>query len=113
MIVRVLAGLAALVGLVVFVSAKSAIHEIESFVLFLIAAVLFSGAEIVLAISRATSQLRGVVREAVAAVRVASGADQGQESAEAQPPVARQLGHWAGEIATECVKQNETPAGRI
>ncbi|MDB5384790.1 MAG: hypothetical protein JWM11_436 [Planctomycetaceae bacterium] len=47
-----LSGLAFLVGMAVLIAAKSAIHEIEAFILFLIAAVLFVGAAVVKAIMK-------------------------------------------------------------
>ena len=47
----VLAALAFLAGFAIFASSKSAIHEIEAFVLFIVSAVFLSGAAIVGAIS--------------------------------------------------------------
>ena len=49
-IMFVLAVLAFVVGFVILAGAKGAVHEIEAFVLYLIAAVLFSGAAVVDAI---------------------------------------------------------------
>jgi len=53
----VLCAFALLVGTVILLAARSAIHEIEAFVLFLIAAVLLIGAAIVEAINSARSKL--------------------------------------------------------
>lgn len=44
--------LAFLAGALILASAKSAVHEIEAFVLFLVSAVLVSGASIVEAVNR-------------------------------------------------------------
>ena len=44
--------LAFLAGFVILLGSKSAIHEIEGFVLYIVSAVLFSGAAIVGAINR-------------------------------------------------------------
>ena len=57
----ILAVLAALAGAGILVSAKSAIHEIEAFILFLVGAVCLSGAAIVEAVKRVESEvaLRG------------------------------------------------------
>ncbi len=44
-------------GAVIFTGAKSAIHEIEAFVLFLISAVFFSGAGIVEAVNQLRKQI--------------------------------------------------------
>lgn len=51
--------LAVLAGLLHFVAAKTAIHEVSGYVLFLIAAVLMSGAGII----EAVHKLRDTVRE--------------------------------------------------
>ncbi len=48
----VLGALAILAGVLILFGAKSAVHEIEGFMLFLIAAVLIVGAEIVAAIEQ-------------------------------------------------------------
>ena len=45
-------GLALIAGLAILIGAESALHEIEAFLLFLISAVLLSGASIVEAVSR-------------------------------------------------------------
>lgn len=55
----VLAVLAFLVGFVILAGAKGAVHEIEAFVLYLIAAVLFSGAAVVDAIINLPKRLPG------------------------------------------------------
>ncbi len=49
--------LAFVAGLVVLASAKSAIHEIESFILFLIGAVFLSGAGVVEAVNSLRNDL--------------------------------------------------------
>ncbi len=54
----VTAVLTLLFGLGVFASAKSAIHEIEAFVLFLISAVCMSGAGIVEAVNRLREEFK-------------------------------------------------------
>ncbi len=51
--------LAFLAGLGILVASKSAIHEIEGFVLFIVSAVLFSGAVIVEAIERLGKKFKG------------------------------------------------------
>jgi len=51
-ILFVLSVLAFLAGFIILVSAKSAIHEIEGFVLYIVSAVLFSGAAVVDAINQ-------------------------------------------------------------
>lgn len=56
-----LAVLAALAGAGILIAAQSAIHEIEAFILFLISAVLVSGASVVEAIT--------VLRKEVAALK--------------------------------------------
>ncbi len=48
----ILAIVALLVGAIIFAAAKSAIHEIEGFMLFLISAVFISGAGVVEAVNR-------------------------------------------------------------
>ena len=45
------ATLALLAGAIIFTAAKSAIHEIEAFILFVISAVLISGAGVVEAVN--------------------------------------------------------------
>ena len=52
----VLAVLAFLSGAGVLVSAKSAVHEIEAFILFLVAAVCLSGAGVIEAVNRLRSE---------------------------------------------------------
>ena len=54
----VIAALALLGGFVVFAGAKSAVHEIEAGILFLIVAVLWSAAATIDAIGRVLSQLK-------------------------------------------------------
>ena len=56
-ILLVLAVLAFLSGLGILGSAKSAIHEIEAFVLYIVSAVLFSGSAIVGAITHLANKL--------------------------------------------------------
>lgn len=51
-IIFLLSGISVFVGFLVLVTAKSAIHEIEAFILFLIAAVLLSGAAIMQALAK-------------------------------------------------------------
>ncbi len=53
----VLAVLAFISGFGILGSAKSAIHEIEAFVLYIVSAVLFSGSAIVGAVNRLTDKL--------------------------------------------------------
>lgn len=55
--ILVLSILAFLCGLVILVYSKSAIHEIEAFVLYLISAVLLSGSAIIRAINRLSSNI--------------------------------------------------------
>lgn len=56
-ILYVLAVLAFLAGFAILGSAKSAIHEIEAFVLYIVSAVLFSGAAIVGSLNRIEEKL--------------------------------------------------------
>ena len=60
----VLAILAFMVGFAILVSGKSAIHEIEGFVLYVVAAVLFVGAAIVDAILNLPKRLLAAQRAA-------------------------------------------------
>ena len=53
----VLAILAFLAGAAIFAGAKSAIHEIEAFLLFLISAIFISGASVVEAVHRLRKEL--------------------------------------------------------
>ena len=53
----VLSILAFLAGLAILVAAKSAIHEIQAFILFLISAVFFSGAGVVEAVNQLKKDL--------------------------------------------------------
>lgn len=53
----VLSVLAFLAGFGILQSSKSAIHEIEAFVLYIVSAVLFSGAAIVGAINRVAEKI--------------------------------------------------------
>lgn len=53
LILRILGFIAIIAGLVIFAGAKSAVHEIEGLLLFLIAAVLISSAFIIVAIDKA------------------------------------------------------------
>jgi membrane-bound ClpP family serine protease len=46
-------------GLLILLGTKSAVHEIEAFILFLIAAVRITGAEIIAAIERLTAERKG------------------------------------------------------
>ena len=57
-----LCGFAALAGASILIEAKSAIHEIEAFILFLISAVLLTGASIVEAINIARKKIEASVR---------------------------------------------------
>jgi len=64
LIIFLLSGMSLFSGFVILTSAKSAIHEIESFILFLIAAVLLIGGSIVQYLSQSidkTSELIDVV----------------------------------------------------
>ncbi|PIR00870.1 MAG: hypothetical protein COV66_03310 [Nitrospinae bacterium CG11_big_fil_rev_8_21_14_0_20_45_15] len=55
-----LAILAFITGLEILYSAKSAIHEIEAFVLFIVSSVLFSGAAIVESVNKMTKELKSL-----------------------------------------------------
>ena len=50
-------------GVLIFVASKSAIHEIEAFLLFLIAAVFLVGFAVVAAINGAEQRIRSIMRQ--------------------------------------------------
>lgn len=81
-ILFLLAILAGLAGFLILVSAKGAVHEIEGFILWLIAAVLLTGAAIIDAIYSAIGKLKDEAR-----------ADQGQHPVQSastsEPPLAQ------------------------
>jgi len=61
-VLLLLCGLAFLAGAGILVDAKSAIHEIEAFMLFLISAVLLTGASVVEAINIARKKIEALVQ---------------------------------------------------
>lgn len=62
-------------GFFILLGAKSAVHEIEAFMLFLIAAVLLTGAEIVAAVERLVAVGRGDKTQATGEHHAGMGSD--------------------------------------
>lgn len=85
LILLLLSGLSFLAGGLIFFSAQSAIHEIEAFILFLIAAVFVVGFTIVDAIVAAREKIGKTLQSSFSAMRAQSGSAEVTSVANEQP----------------------------